>query len=298
MSIPWSAPELIRGDTRGDVRTEVWAYAATVYTLLAGRSPFEVSGKDNTRDTVQRRILSREAVHPTGRADVPAPLERLLAQALSKDPARRQPSILAILRGLQIVESELGLRPTPLDIPVESVIDVRQLDTARSEQLMTSAKPSRRIRTSPARSRADVSGPLAMTPMGSTVMKSWSGSPARAKGRHRLVVAGAAGVVVLLGATIALVATLGNPPDTGIPVVSDIRAAADSSAIEYSWAQPDGFGAADSYIVKVNGGAGVPQTSPSFTIDSKQAGARVCVTVTVSRNGKNGVTSDPKCVEK
>ena len=35
----WSAPEVLLDETSGTVASEVWALAATVYSLLAGRSP-------------------------------------------------------------------------------------------------------------------------------------------------------------------------------------------------------------------------------------------------------------------
>src|SRR3954471_12010843 len=47
MSIPWSAPEVLMDETAGTIESEVWAFAATVYSLLAGRSPFEQPGESN-----------------------------------------------------------------------------------------------------------------------------------------------------------------------------------------------------------------------------------------------------------
>src|SRR6185437_16590421 len=41
MSVPWSAPEVIAEQTTGSVASEVWGLGATVYSLLAGHSPFE-----------------------------------------------------------------------------------------------------------------------------------------------------------------------------------------------------------------------------------------------------------------
>ncbi|MFX6036022.1 protein kinase, partial [Acinetobacter baumannii] len=41
MSVPWSAPEVIAEQTAGTVSSEVWSLSATVYSLLAGHSPFE-----------------------------------------------------------------------------------------------------------------------------------------------------------------------------------------------------------------------------------------------------------------
>ena len=48
LSIPWSAPEVLLDEVPGSIASEVWAFAATVYSLLAGRSPVERPGGANT----------------------------------------------------------------------------------------------------------------------------------------------------------------------------------------------------------------------------------------------------------
>lgn len=115
MSIPWSPPELLADDPHGDVRSDVYSLAATVYSLLAGRSPFELPGGSNTAADLVARI-ERSALPPTGRVDVPASLEAVLARAMDRDPALRYHSALALARALQQVEAELSLALTPLDL--------------------------------------------------------------------------------------------------------------------------------------------------------------------------------------
>ena len=51
------------------------------------------------------------------RADVPASLQAVLATAMSRDPARRQASAREFAEALRAVQAELGLSPTPLEIP-------------------------------------------------------------------------------------------------------------------------------------------------------------------------------------
>jgi serine/threonine protein kinase len=115
VSIPWSPREALR-DASIDARSDVYSLAASVYHLLAGRSPFEVPGGKNSPLDLMTRI-EREPVPPIGRNDIPANLERLLSQSMSKDPAHRPASVAEFARSLQTVESELRLSMTPLELP-------------------------------------------------------------------------------------------------------------------------------------------------------------------------------------
>lgn len=105
VSVPWAPPEVLFGQTNGDARADVYSLAATLWQLLVGRSPFEVPGGDNTAYALMPRIRC-SPVPSTGRADVPVSLERLLSLAMSKDPAARPATALALARALQEVEQE------------------------------------------------------------------------------------------------------------------------------------------------------------------------------------------------
>uniref|UniRef100_UPI00293EDBCD serine/threonine-protein kinase n=1 Tax=Clavibacter sp. MX14-G9D TaxID=3064656 RepID=UPI00293EDBCD len=118
LSIPWSAPEVLADESPGTVRSEVWSLAATVYSLLAGRSPFEVPGGQNAPADLVARI-QRARPLPTGRADVPERLELVLRRAMSRQPSARPESALAFVRELQAVEAELRLAQTPLEVASE-----------------------------------------------------------------------------------------------------------------------------------------------------------------------------------
>lgn len=105
VSVPWAAPEVLFGQSNGDRRSDIYSLAATLWQLLVGRSPFELPGGDNTAYALMPRIRSTPSPS-TGRADVPVSLERLLAQAMSKDPLQRPASALELARALQAVEQE------------------------------------------------------------------------------------------------------------------------------------------------------------------------------------------------
>ena len=127
VSIPWSSPEAL-GSSAPDRRADIYSLAATVFTLLAGRSPFEVPGGDNRALSLISRI-ERNPVPSIGRADVPASLERVLANAMAKVPAHRPASAADFGRQLQAVESELRYAVTPLELAdVERVVRSRSAE--------------------------------------------------------------------------------------------------------------------------------------------------------------------------
>jgi len=57
LSIPWSPPESFADVPRSDPRSDVYQLGATVYSLLAGRSPFEVAEQRNTAAELIERIM-------------------------------------------------------------------------------------------------------------------------------------------------------------------------------------------------------------------------------------------------
>lgn len=116
MSIPWSAPEVIAEDTAGTVASEVWSLGATVYSLLAGHSPFERRDRaQNTKEQLRRRI-AKASYTEISRADVPASLQRVLARAMSRDPRQRHASALQFAEALRDVQAELGISPSALEV--------------------------------------------------------------------------------------------------------------------------------------------------------------------------------------
>jgi predicted Ser/Thr protein kinase len=119
MSIPWSAPEAFTGTSPDGFAMDVWSLGATLYTLLAGRSPFVRPGADNSQKELIARI-AKSPLPPLNRADMPASLELVLATAMAKNPASRFPTAHAFALALQRVQTELGLSVTPFEVMDES----------------------------------------------------------------------------------------------------------------------------------------------------------------------------------
>ena len=119
VSVPWSPPEVLYGQSNGDARSDVYSLAATLWHLLVGRSPFEQPGGDNSAYALMPRIRATP-VPQTGRADVPLSLERLLGHAMAKKPDARPQTAIDLARGLQAIEQEQRFARTPIVVLDES----------------------------------------------------------------------------------------------------------------------------------------------------------------------------------
>mgnify|MGYP001217867767 FL=1 len=114
MSLPWAAPEVVAGHPF-ESTADVYGLAATAYTLLAGASPFELTGARDV-PALMSHIMSTSAPR-IPRDDVPEAVQQLLAIALAKHPTERPQSASEFARGLQRIEQDMGLPTTHLDIP-------------------------------------------------------------------------------------------------------------------------------------------------------------------------------------
>lgn len=110
VSVPYAAPEVLFSDAPGDEVSDVYSLGATLYALVAGRSPYEVSGGDNTQDGLLSRM--RASAPPSTGKRVPDGLEALFQFALARNPGSRPQSAAALARAIQEVERSLGYRPT------------------------------------------------------------------------------------------------------------------------------------------------------------------------------------------
>jgi len=116
MSVPWSPPEMFEDDPQPDVRSDVFSLAATIYTILAGQTPFEVRGRSNgTLDLIGR--IERGAITPMTRDDIPRSLTAVLQKGMASNRADRFATATDFARALQRVELELGYSPTTIEVP-------------------------------------------------------------------------------------------------------------------------------------------------------------------------------------
>lgn len=126
LSVPWSPPEAFRTPPEGYRSSDVYSLAATLYTLLTNRSPFELAGASNSEMDLVSRIETLP-LPPTGRPDVSPNLEAVLARAMAKNPAQRYQTALEFAHALQRVQGELGMQPTPVDV-IEDEIETHRGD--------------------------------------------------------------------------------------------------------------------------------------------------------------------------
>jgi len=303
LSIPWSAPEVLFDESPGSVAAEVWSLGATLYTLLAGRSPFELPGDRNSPAQLMARI-QKTALPAIGRPDVPERLELVLARALSKRPERRQASALELIRELQAVEAELGLAQTPVELATaewEAQAAGDAADRTRINGVVTvAAQPARRQRREPGADRAAAS--RTVQPGAATARVD---RPAPAQRRRTLVAVVAGGLLVVGLGVVAGALLVGPvlsraPAGTGtnaLPKVSDVAGRAGDGTVVFSWADP-GVADGDSYVVSLSNGESSIQRGTEFIVQTGTADdAAVCITVSVNRDGRTGAASTEKCVD-
>ncbi|ANF30585.1 serine/threonine protein kinase [Leifsonia xyli] len=300
LSIPWSAPEVLLDETSGTIASEVWSLGATMYSLLAGRSPFEVPGKENTAAELIQRITKSRPL-PIGRADVPPRLEQVLMKAMSRKPSQRQRSALEFIRELQAVEAELGLPQTPIEVAMDDwalatagdpedrtrVKGVMAVDPGARRRRRRAAPASATVTRAPTRTVVRESAGSAQTPQ--------QAPPSKTPRALVIALIACATLVVVLGITASLVLVRAGA-SSDIPTVRDLSGRVTGSTIVFSWSDP-GLQDGDTYQVTVQDQPPSSQHATEFRVDAKP-GQTVCVTVTVNRDGRTGTPSGQKCVER
>ncbi|MBD8062901.1 serine/threonine-protein kinase [Oceanitalea stevensii] len=330
VSIPWAPPEAVEGQSAG-VAGDVYSLAATLYTLLAGRSPFSRPGGPNSRLDFTLRI-KRDPVPPIGRTDVPASLEQLLARAMAKSPAARPASALELARALQVVEQELRLAMTDIEVPDTSWLSPAAPSPDDSDEGRTVVRAVTEVDPTgapPPPPPADDEPHTVLRP----VRDGWEpedltestrsrravatdaddAAPERRRPGRRWVVAGAAAAVVVVGGIVvagqlrgeeepepAPTSTIGTVvlPDV-VPSPVDLSGErVNDSQVEFTWTAPDVPGEVTYSWVRTDGnkvGESQPVDEPPLALESS---GRVCVEVrTITEQGMVSAEPAEACVE-
>lgn len=128
-SVPYLAPERFRQEP-GDGRTDLYALGCVLYELLVGRPPFT-----GTAAGVMYNHVNDAPLRPSrARAEVTAPVERLVLDLLAKDPADRPADAATTLERIlgvadQAVDGGGAAGGTDDDIP-DAVVGERERQAA------------------------------------------------------------------------------------------------------------------------------------------------------------------------
>lgn len=333
ISVPWSPPESFGAEVF-DARADLYSLAATIYHLLAGRSPFAIPGGTNTLDLMSR--IERERVPPIGRSDVPAGLERLLAQSMSKRPELRPSSVAELCWALQSIESELRLTPTVLELPdvgprpkalpderddgatrvrgITEVLAQRQTVVVDSIPDVGSLEGVRREVRPPRERQGLLSEPdvedtvIRAEPVAGGEAASSSSPTSRAPW-----FVGVAGAVVLLSVGGLLLMSGGGGGEasattlfraealdelSAVASVDDITGTVTADGVEFSWSAPTGE-AGDVYLFThtVSGRSTSGRTEQhSVSFSNAVAGEEMCLAVVATRTGSADSGRRQACV--
>ena len=91
------APEQAVGDPTTDHRADIYSFGCVAYEVFAGHPPFH---NLSTHQLIAAHMSTKPPPVTLGRPDVPAPIARLIAQCLEKDPHQRPQTARELLATL------------------------------------------------------------------------------------------------------------------------------------------------------------------------------------------------------
>jgi serine/threonine-protein kinase len=198
-TLAFMSPEQFADTSTVDRRTDVFAMAATLFRILAGRPPI-----DGTRAEVMRALAARDyprSLRALG-VDVPVALDRAIAAALDPDRERRPADAAALRAQLLAAPASRGPAQTELEeAPARPAPAVRGTAVTELEDAAPSAD------TMPARSTS-IGG--AATPAHAASIASAPSALDRPAPRSRATIAIAGAAVLVVGGGVAVWQLLGG----------------------------------------------------------------------------------------
>jgi len=305
MSVPWSPPEMFEDLPTPDVRSDIFSLAATIHTVLAGRTPFEVAGGPNgTLDLVAR--IERGEVTPLQRDDVPPALAAVLAKGMSPKRENRYPTVIEFARALQRIELELGYAPTTIEVPVTEEEPARQ-DAGGDE---TRVRAVREVRPQP---MAPAPSPAPQAPAAPPAPPPGARPAAEAfvpVSRRRVLVTALIGTLAglaILAIVLAIViggnavhpSTTPSPSTSGgsaivgpsVPQATNgvAQPSADGTSVVFSWTNPHPHKGDVYYWARSETPADrVATPDTTATVTGVVPGSKVCINVEIGRSGATG----------
>ena len=302
MSVPWSPPEMFEDVPTPDVRSDIFSLAATIHTVLAGRTPFEVPGGPNgTLDLVAR--IERGEVAPLRRDDVPPALSAVLAKGMAPRRENRYSTVIEFARALQRIELELGYAPTTIEVPVADEEPAAQ-EAGGDETRLRSV---REVQAQP----VAAAEPLAV-PAAAPVAGARPAAEAFAASRRRILITaviGALAGLAILAVVLAIVfgggavrpSTSASPSSSGdsaivgpsVPqaVNGSAQPSADGTSVVFSWSNPHPKKGDVYYWARSETPADrVATPDTTATVTGVVPGSKVCINVEI---GRSGATGDP-----
>ena len=315
MSIPWSPPESFDSPPVASAASDTFSLAATLYTLLAGRSPFELPGHSNTSLDLTRRIRAGDAA-PLTRSDVPDSLRQLFAVALDPDPERRYTTALSLGHALQRIETELSLPVTTIDVFEDVDSEHREADDDGATRVRGVIEIPDSTDSSQKAHAVVVSNGDRDETRGGVHASSHTAPPhplRRRLGRRLLAATATAAALLVLGVVLlTLYQADGSDESQAPPPVTPgqaaqrppapiaVEASTDGEDATFTWVNPQPE-PGDTYRVRVDTDVGqaapVVVTEPQITVSLRDEGA-TCVAVTLVREQKTESVATEGCIDE
>ena len=286
LTVHYAPPEVLEG-APATPRSDVYSFAATLYTLLEDARPFAApAGAKQSVGDLARRIMLEDPPR-VRRPDAPRSLAALLVGAMAKRPDDRPASAGDLGAALQQVQAELGLPVTALPVA-----------TAAAPAAAPTTAPGWSGPTAAPTGHDEDQGHTVTVARGRAPAPPPPEAPPQEASNRRIVIGTVAGVVGLLLVVGALLIFAGDDdggdePESTAPATTQLLdfdppapqgvlvvSGTDPAQVLVTWQAVEGEGV--EYQVRPQTGGAAPRNTPdlqmTFDVDPA-SGERPCFTV-------------------